>query len=129
LDVAQDLKALSAILEAKNFTFTIDLAALASRREYLNLEKWLQERITEHGLPFIKAALSFLKERTLANRAQQEQGLANNNSSPQLSPETLNIFFTTLWSKLKYAFLTLRFHVISYRWFALVHCHLILRMT
>eukprot|EP01102_Stenamoeba_stenopodia_P006983 TRINITY_DN1952_c0_g1_i4.p1 TRINITY_DN1952_c0_g1~~TRINITY_DN1952_c0_g1_i4.p1 ORF type:complete len:1011 (-),score=209.50 TRINITY_DN1952_c0_g1_i4:491-3523(-) len=100
LDVAQDLKALSSILEAKNFTFTIDLAALASRREYLNLEKWLQERITEHGLPFIKAALSFLKERTLANRAQQEQGLANNNSSPQLSPETLNIFFTTLWSKL-----------------------------
>lgn len=40
LDVAQDLKALSVLLNAQSFPFVIDLACLASRREYLKLEKW-----------------------------------------------------------------------------------------
>ncbi|WAR11775.1 CNOT1-like protein [Mya arenaria] len=41
LDVAQDLKALSMLLNATPFAFVIDLACLASRREYLKLDKWL----------------------------------------------------------------------------------------
>ena len=48
LDVAQDLKALSMLLSASPFAFVIDLACLASRREYLKLEKWLTDKIREH---------------------------------------------------------------------------------
>ena len=48
LDVAQDLKALSMLLKATPFAFVIDLACLASRREYLKLEKWLHDKIREH---------------------------------------------------------------------------------
>jgi CCR4-NOT transcription complex subunit 1 len=47
------VQALSPILEIRPFAFAIDLAALASRREYLNLEKWLQDRINEHQLEFV----------------------------------------------------------------------------
>ncbi len=41
----QELKALTDVLEATPFAFALELAALAARREYLNLEKWLQERM------------------------------------------------------------------------------------
>jgi CCR4-NOT transcription complex subunit 1 len=60
LDVAQDLKALSLMLSGQPFTFVIDLAVLASRREYLNLEKWLTDKIREHGEIFVAATVKFL---------------------------------------------------------------------
>lgn len=59
LDVAQDLKALSMLLNGTPFAFVIDLAALASRREYLKLDKWLTDKIREHGEPFIQACMTF----------------------------------------------------------------------
>uniref|UniRef100_T1ISW7 CCR4-NOT transcription complex subunit 1 n=1 Tax=Strigamia maritima TaxID=126957 RepID=T1ISW7_STRMM len=63
LDVAQDLKALSSLLNAPQFPFVIDLACLASRREYLKLDKWLSDKIREHGEPFIVDCVNFLKRR------------------------------------------------------------------
>lgn len=48
LDVAQDLKALSMLLSGNSFPLVIDLACLASRREYLKLDKWLTDKIYEH---------------------------------------------------------------------------------
>ena len=45
LDVAQELKALSMLLQSNYFPFVIDLAVLASRREYLNLDKWLADQM------------------------------------------------------------------------------------
>ena len=63
LDVAQDLKALSMLLNATPFAFVIDLACLASRREYLKLDKWLVDKIREHGERFLQAAVSFVKRR------------------------------------------------------------------
>ena len=50
LDVAQDLKALSMLLNLTPFMFVIDLACLASRREYLKLDKWLGDKVREHGV-------------------------------------------------------------------------------
>lgn len=63
LDVAQDLKALSMLLNAQSFPFIIDLACLASRREYLKLEKWLTDKIREHGETFVSACIKFLQRR------------------------------------------------------------------
>ena len=64
LDIAQDLKALSVLLSAKAvFYFVIDLAVLASRREYLNLEKWLTDQMREHGEAFVKAAIQYLQRK------------------------------------------------------------------
>jgi len=44
------LQALSLLLNATPYTFVIDLACLASRREYLKLDKWLTDKIREHGV-------------------------------------------------------------------------------
>lgn len=63
LDIAQDLKALSMLLNAQSFPFIIDLACLASRREYLKLEKWLTDKIREHGETFVSACIKFLQRR------------------------------------------------------------------
>ncbi|KAK4872711.1 hypothetical protein RN001_014740 [Aquatica leii] len=63
LDVAQDLKALSMLLNAQSYPFIIDLACLASRREYLKLEKWITDKIRDHGEPFVTACIKFLQRR------------------------------------------------------------------
>lgn len=88
LDVAQDLKALSMLLNATPFAFVIDLAALASRREYLKLDKWLTDKIREHGEPFVQACMTFLKRRCPSILG----GIAPEKDQPksaQLPPETL----------------------------------------
>ncbi|KAJ3332113.1 hypothetical protein HDU76_001257 [Blyttiomyces sp. JEL0837] len=85
LDVAQEMKALSQILEAKPFSFAIDLAALASRRDYLNLEKWLQDRIRVGGNSFIKSCLDFLNEK-VASQAMRES-----NSIPNVVPLSVDV--------------------------------------
>lgn len=40
------------LLNATPFPFVIDLACLASRREYLKLDKWLTDKIREHKVCF-----------------------------------------------------------------------------
>ncbi|XP_013777158.1 CCR4-NOT transcription complex subunit 1-like, partial [Limulus polyphemus] len=61
LDVTQDLKALSDLMNSTSFPFVIDLACMAYRREYVKLDTWLSEKIEEHGERFIQACVSFLK--------------------------------------------------------------------
>ncbi|XP_041694139.1 CCR4-NOT transcription complex subunit 1 isoform X14 [Coregonus clupeaformis] len=88
LDVAQDLKSLSMLLNGTPFAFVIDLAALASRREYLKLDKWLTDKIREHGEPFIQACVTFLKRRCPSIMG----GLAPEKDQPKsalLPPETM----------------------------------------
>ncbi|KAF7224984.1 transcript variant X6 [Nothobranchius furzeri] len=97
LDVAQDLKSLSMLLNGTPFAFVIDLAALASRREYLKLDKWLTDKIREHGEPFIQACVTFLKRRCPSIMG----GLAPDKDQPksaQLPPETLTTMLTCLKS-------------------------------
>ncbi|KAI8909736.1 CCR4-Not complex component, Not1-domain-containing protein [Gorgonomyces haynaldii] len=90
LDIAQELKALEAILECRPFGFAIDLAAIASRREYLNLEKWLRDHIAEHGDAFYRSCLDFLNEKV--NAAARPDGI----HSVPLSVEVTRIFFRVL---------------------------------
>uniref|UniRef100_A0A0K2T7H7 CCR4-NOT transcription complex subunit 1 n=1 Tax=Lepeophtheirus salmonis TaxID=72036 RepID=A0A0K2T7H7_LEPSM len=63
LDVAQDLKALSVMLNAQPIPFIIDLAVLASRREYLKLEKWLTDQMMDHGEASVKAVVQYLQRK------------------------------------------------------------------
>uniref|UniRef100_A0A3B3REG1 CCR4-NOT transcription complex subunit 1 n=1 Tax=Paramormyrops kingsleyae TaxID=1676925 RepID=A0A3B3REG1_9TELE len=104
LDVAQDLKSLSMLLNGTPFAFVIDLAALASRREYLKLDKWLTDKIREHGTydmvkmePFIQACVTFLKRRCPSIMG----GLVPEKDQPrsaQLPPETLATMLACLQS-------------------------------
>lgn len=85
LDVAQDLKALSMLLNATPFAFVIDLACLASRREYLKLDKWLSDKIREHGEPFIQTCVNFLKRRC----PQLMGGMSKDENQPQMKSQML----------------------------------------
>lgn len=49
------------MLSVQQFAFVIDLACLASRREYLKLDKWLSDKIREHGENFVTACVKFLQ--------------------------------------------------------------------
>ncbi|KNC33754.1 hypothetical protein FF38_05850 [Lucilia cuprina] len=96
LDVAQDLKALSTLLNARSFVFVIDLACLASRREYLKLEKWLSDKIRDHGETFIQAILKCLQRRCpqVTNAKIPDDQLPPKQA--QLPPETVNTMLSCL---------------------------------
>ena len=96
LDVAQDLKALSTLLNIRSFVFVIDLACLASRREYLKLEKWLSDKIRDHGDTFIQAMLKCLQRRCpqVTNAKIPDEQLPPKQA--QLPPETVNTMLSCL---------------------------------
>ncbi|XP_017106115.2 CCR4-NOT transcription complex subunit 1 isoform X1 [Drosophila bipectinata] len=96
LDLAQDLKALSSLLNARSFLFIIDLACLASRREYLKLEKWLTDKIRDHGEPFMQAMIKVLLRRCpqLVNAKVSEDQLPPKQA--QLLPETVTTMINCL---------------------------------
>lgn len=83
-----------AILDLQPFLFTIDLAALAARREYLNLEKWLQDKIKENGDVFCKACLAFLGSKIRAELTRQETQSAP--ITVPLSMDVVNVFIKVL---------------------------------
>lgn len=60
VDIAQSLGIVDDLLEARPFAFALDVAALASRREAIDLDAWLQDNINRHGSEFIRAVLEFL---------------------------------------------------------------------
>lgn len=99
LDVAQDLKALSLLLNTNSNIFVIDLACLASRREYLKLDKWLMDKFDTHGEPFAKACIVFLNRRcsvlTSAGKGVDISG-QNMNTATSLPPETLATILAVL---------------------------------
>ena len=82
LDVAQDLKALSLLLNSSCYPFVIDLACLASRREYLKLDKWLVDKIQSNGEPFVQAVIGFLAKRCPALTTGSNKGMQD----PSLPP-------------------------------------------
>lgn len=86
------LEILNPLLEsAQSFSFSIDLASLASRREYLNLEKYLQDNIIEFGDSFIHECLEFLSKKM--------EMVRENNNGPQsvkLTVDVIAIFIRIL---------------------------------
>ncbi|XP_064089393.1 CCR4-NOT transcription complex subunit 1-like [Macrobrachium nipponense] len=86
LDVAQDLKALSLLLNAQPFSVVVDLACLAYRREFLKLDKWLTDKIREHGEAFISACVKFLQKRCPQLMGGKDDIMPK---SSQLPPETM----------------------------------------
>lgn len=99
LDVAQDIKTLFRLLDGTCYPFVIDLACLASRREYLKLDKWLMDKFTENGENFIRALNSFLTKRYLpllsANKQDSSPGSVTM-GGPTLPAETLAVMLTFL---------------------------------
>ncbi|KAG2020512.1 CCR4-Not complex component [Coprinopsis cinerea AmutBmut pab1-1] len=96
LDVAQDLKILDALLEVKPFTFALDVAALASRREYLNLDKWLADNVANHGEDFLRSVILFLQQKMESEKVSRLSDPAVESRTLTLSPNTITIILRVL---------------------------------
>lgn len=99
LDVAQDIKTLFRLLDGTCYPFVIDLACLASRREYLKLDKWLMDKFAENGENFIRALNSFLTKRylPLLSGTNKDSTIGPiTMGGPTLPAETLAVMLTFL---------------------------------
>ncbi|OLL23018.1 General negative regulator of transcription subunit 1 [Neolecta irregularis DAH-3] len=74
LDIAQELRILEAILQIRPYELSLELSSLASRREYLNLEKYVRgEMKGPHKEEFVTAVLEFLRVKAMAETEQRER--------------------------------------------------------
>ncbi|KAI0075480.1 Not1-domain-containing protein [Panus rudis PR-1116 ss-1] len=96
LDVAQDLKILDTLLEVRPFTFALDVAALASRREYLNLDKWLADHVAAHGADFLHSVIKFLDEKMEDEKRTRVSVPVVEHTTMPLNPQTITIFLRVL---------------------------------
>lgn len=64
LEIAsQEIRQLTKILQSLPFSFAIELASLAFRREYLDFGKWIQDTLQESGAPFGQACIKHAQEK------------------------------------------------------------------
>lgn len=84
------------------FTFALDVAALASRREYLNLDKWLADNVTNYGAEFLRSVIHFLEQKMESEIATRLSDPAVENRTMSLNPNTITIILRFLRTKFVY---------------------------
>jgi CCR4-NOT transcription complex subunit 1 len=85
------VKILPQLLRLRPHTFALELAALASRREFLNLAKWLDEMIENGGKEFYREAVQFL-----TNKASQELQAMEMSRASKERPQFVSLKITTV---------------------------------
>ncbi|XP_057511675.1 uncharacterized protein LOC130793815 isoform X2 [Actinidia eriantha] len=97
LDICEELKILLQVLDLVPSYFGIRLAALASRKELVDLENWLSSNLSTSSSIFLEECLKFLKE--IQFDASQDVSADHFNSSgalPNLYSETIPTFLKVL---------------------------------
>lgn len=94
LDIGDDFKLLGDLLSLQPHYFALDVAALAGRREILNLEKWLETSVVNNGSEFVRAALEFVGHKVRHDLDRQDQEMQN--QDPTTSSLTAAIVATFL---------------------------------
>ncbi len=97
VDAAGDTQVLEALLrlDSDEMSLPLDVAAMASRREMIDLETWLAEGIHTCGESFIHATLDFLDHKIHAEGARPEE---DHVEATPLTPATYATFFKSLRS-------------------------------
>ncbi|KAI7871343.1 CCR4-Not complex component, Not1-domain-containing protein [Spinellus fusiger] len=94
LDLSQEAKILSHILRTDAPFFVLDMAALAARRQHLNMEKWLNERVSAKGIPFVVACIGFLETKCAIEMSRRSG--TTHLPTLQLSMEVIKTIFHVL---------------------------------
>lgn len=81
------------------FTFALDVAALASRREYLNLDKWLADNVANHGAEFLHSVILFLQQKMESEKVSRLSDPAVESRTLTLNPSTITIILRVLRNK------------------------------
>ena len=82
-------------MDVRPFTFALDVAALASRREYLNLDKWLADNINTHGEAFIRSLMEFLDQKVKHDQARVLDAQLEQRTM-SLNPQTIATFIRVM---------------------------------
>lgn len=86
LDITQELKdSLIPIVSCADYSFAVHLGVLAGKRDFLNYDVWLKQRIKEVGTPFVLPLLKYINERIVG----EIQSVAEKN--PDSVDETLKL--------------------------------------
>ncbi|XGW14420.1 hypothetical protein V3C99_000603 [Haemonchus contortus] len=87
LDIANELKpgGLAELFSCPHVPFIVEMGLLASKRDYLKLDKWLEDKFAELGDPLVDNVLAQLQRRLFVPATSQS-----------LSPETFSIMMTFL---------------------------------
>lgn len=93
------IKILDSLLDVRPFGFALDVAALASRREYLNLDKWLTDNVLHHGAEFLHAVIAFLDEKMQNEKTSRMIDPSAESRTMSLSPNTITIILRMLRNK------------------------------
>ena len=99
LDITQKLKdSLIPIVSCNDHNFTVNLAILAVKRDFLHIDQWLSERISKIGDDFIESLLNYIKDNVIALCKDVTSQTAKENilERCQLSLESLAIIFENL---------------------------------
>lgn len=83
-------------MDCKPFAFALDVAALASRREYLNLDKWLADNVTAHGADFLHGVIGFLDSKMESEKLARISDPSVESRTMPLNPQTITIFLRVL---------------------------------
>ncbi|VAH18014.1 unnamed protein product [Triticum turgidum subsp. durum] len=75
VDICQDLKILSAVLDSTPLAFSIRLATVSFRNDNSNLEKWMTEKLSAHREAFIEECIKFLKESVVNTTHDAAEGV------------------------------------------------------
>ncbi|KAM3378721.1 hypothetical protein P3S68_011134 [Capsicum galapagoense] len=98
LAICQDIKILSPILDMIPYSFSIRLAALASCKELIDLEKWLSSNLNTYKDAFYEECIKFLKEVHLAAQDVNSNHFFSPNALWTIYSETSSTFLKVLQS-------------------------------
>ena len=99
LDITQKLKdSLIPISSCNDHNFTVNLAILAVKRDFLHIDQWLNDRITKVGDDFIECLLIYIKENVIKQCKDITSHSVKENilEKCQLTLESLAIIFENL---------------------------------
>ena len=85
MDIAHEYKLLGDILDSESYFFALDVAALAGKKEYLYLEKWLETSTSSRGSTFVRAALEFVGHKVRHDLSRQDQDVAQSTQPTTLA--------------------------------------------
>ncbi|KAI9268000.1 CCR4-Not complex component, Not1-domain-containing protein [Phascolomyces articulosus] len=72
MDIVMDLQIFPDIMGDLPFFMAMDMAALASRRQHLNLAKWLYETLLSGKEGLVRAAIEFLDQKVVAEQKRND---------------------------------------------------------
>ncbi|RSH85805.1 uncharacterized protein EHS24_003985 [Apiotrichum porosum] len=96
VEIALELQILDKLLKSDNLHFALDVASLASSKEFFNLENWLADSVAVSGQDFLQAVFDFVEHKVQLEMDNQHQPESVPPLMFTLSDEAYSIFIRVI---------------------------------